>query len=140
MDRHGNVRFWSFCDLAQCPLFRRCWGLSGHQSASRLMITRPNYHLSYNLRRILIALGAVIAEMAFPGRGEESVLANVQLAFQILDFSFVCVSEDVDRATHIAGVTHFQFLSNPTVSDHGFPSDQPRQSLLARIAVAQQSR
>jgi hypothetical protein len=28
----------------------------------------PNYHLSYNLRRILIALGAVIAEMPFPGQ------------------------------------------------------------------------
>ena len=46
-----------------------------------------------------------------------SFLANVQLAFQVLDFSFVCVSEDVDRATHIAGVTQFQFLSNPMVSD-----------------------
>jgi len=61
--------------------------------------------------------GDPIVETSRRGAQRGSFLANVQLAFQVLDFSFVCVSEDVDRATHIAGVTHFQFLSNPMVSD-----------------------
>src|SRR6266511_4190153 len=25
-----DVAYWHFSDLAQCPLLRRCWGLSGH--------------------------------------------------------------------------------------------------------------
>ena len=40
-DRARNVRKWPFCDLGRCPLFRRCWRMSGHQSACPLMSTRP---------------------------------------------------------------------------------------------------
>ena|SRR6266403_1235724 len=31
----------AFCDLGRCPFSRRCWGLNGRHSASRLMSTRP---------------------------------------------------------------------------------------------------
>jgi hypothetical protein len=34
--------FWPFSDLAQCPLLRRCWVLSGHRG---FMSTRPSVAL-----------------------------------------------------------------------------------------------
>ena len=34
----AQVRSWHFSDLVQCPLLRRCWGLSGHRG---FMSTRP---------------------------------------------------------------------------------------------------
>ena len=37
-----EVAFWHFSEVRRCPLFRRSWGLSGHESASRLMSTRPS--------------------------------------------------------------------------------------------------
>src|SRR6516165_2221954 len=34
-EKFADVCLWPICDLAECPLFSRCWGLTGHQSASR---------------------------------------------------------------------------------------------------------
>jgi hypothetical protein len=42
--RRRECRTWPLCDLGRFPHSRRCWALSGHESASRLMSTRPNHH------------------------------------------------------------------------------------------------
>ena len=34
---HG--RYWPICDSGECPQLGRCWGLTGHQAAGRLMST-----------------------------------------------------------------------------------------------------
>jgi hypothetical protein len=67
-----------------------------------------------------------------------SALADVQLALQILSLLLICGSEDVDGTTNVAGMTHIQFSGDPKACDNRFRSDQPCQSLLARIAGAQQ--
>ena len=67
-----------------------------------------------------------------------SVPAGVQLPLQILNLPLICGSEDVDGTTDVAGMTHIEFSGNPRACDNRFRSDQPCQSLLARIAGAQQ--
>ena len=34
---HG--RYWPICNFGECPQLGRCWGLTGHQAAGRLMST-----------------------------------------------------------------------------------------------------
>jgi hypothetical protein len=46
-----------------------------------------------------------------------SALAGVQSALQIINFLLVCVSEDVDGTTDVAGMTHIQFSGNPRGCD-----------------------
>jgi hypothetical protein len=45
-----------------------------------------------------------------------SVLADVQLALQILNLLMIRGSEDVDGTTDVAGMAHIQFFGNPRTS------------------------
>ena len=41
----GAVHTWHISDLARCPVLRRCWGQSGHQSIAVTGASDKSYHV-----------------------------------------------------------------------------------------------